>query len=443
LSYITIVNEPTSVRVDLTAHGYFAAKRMAVQASALVALRGAGQAVRCFKRELFYKLDNHPTKSYPQIKHAINQAMVGSDKRFMRLAMRLARKGADRLSGKPLVGAVVAVGDRLLGQAYQGADHKLPAAISALNQAGELAEQATLYTNIEPCSASSDWQACLKQLIAIRPKRIVIGAGQSTAIIEHLKRAGIQVEIGLLGPQCRQLNEVYFKYAETGLPFVTVKFAESLDGRIATATGDSRWISGKSALKFAHQLRRNHDAVVVGIGTILADDPRLTVRLVEGRDPLRVVVDSSLRVPMSARVLADGFAHRTIIATTQRADPARIRQVEQTGAEVLVLASAKRNGVEGVDLDELLKELGRRQIASVLVEGGAGIITSLLRRSAIDRLVVIIAPKIIGKGIEAIEDLGITRLSEAIAFSSIKIRVLGQDVVFDGRIRHAKKDQPA
>lgn len=220
---------------------------------------------------------------------------------------------------------------------------------------------------------------------------------------------------------------------QTRLPFVTVKFAQSLDGRIATMTGDSRWISGPQALRFVHKLRREHDAVLVGIGTVLMDDPQLTVRLVKGRDPLRVIVDSHLRIPLTARVLAGGAARGTLIVTGKSADKARMREIESLGGEVLRLQRSKDKS--GIDLAQLLDELGRRGIASVLVEGGRGIVTSLFKARAVDRVVAVIAPKIIGQGIEAVGDLGITKLDDAIVFSSVKTRRLGADIIFDGRIK--------
>jgi diaminohydroxyphosphoribosylaminopyrimidine deaminase/5-amino-6-(5-phosphoribosylamino)uracil reductase len=217
------------------------------------------------------------------------------------------------------------------------------------------------------------------------------------------------------------------------LPFVTVKFAQSLDGRIATSTGDSRWISGPSALRLAHKLRREHDAIMVGIGTVLADDPELTVRLVKGRDPLRVVVDSELRIPLEARVLAGGAAAGTLMAAGVTADQNRLSEIQKLGAEILRLPAAP-NG-PGIDITRLLEELRRRGVAAVLVEGGKGIITSLLAARAVDRLIVVIAPKIIGQGTDAIGDLGITRLSEAITFCSVKTRRLVEDVIFDGLLK--------
>jgi riboflavin-specific deaminase-like protein len=228
-------------------------------------------------------------------------------------------------------------------------------------------------------------------------------------------------------------DEIQFKYSSTGLPFVTAKFASTLDGRIATSTGDSQWISGPDSLKLAHQLRCRHDAIMVGIGTVITDDPRLTVRLVNGPDPLRVVIDSRLRIPLSARVIAEGAAHRTLIAAAEQADPVRVSELEKLGAEVLLFPSG--DGASGINLFEVLAALGRRRVTSVLVEGGSGIITSLLAARLVDRVVVAVAPKIIGSGVDAVGDLGITRLGNAITFSSLKVRKLGPDVVFDGRLK--------
>jgi riboflavin-specific deaminase-like protein len=216
------------------------------------------------------------------------------------------------------------------------------------------------------------------------------------------------------------------------LPFVTVKYAQTLDGRIATATGDSQWISGPDSLRLAHQLRAEHDSILVGIGTVLADDPQLTVRLVSGNDPLRVIVDSRLRTPLVARVLAGGAARHTLIATTAMADRARREEVERLGAQVVTLPT--RAGSSRLDLAALLGELEARGVQSVLVEGGSEIITSLLAERLVNRLIVAIAPKLIGSGKEAVGDLRIRRLADALCFASFSTERLGDDVIFDGRI---------
>jgi 3,4-dihydroxy 2-butanone 4-phosphate synthase/GTP cyclohydrolase II len=211
-------------------------------------------------------------------------------------------------------------------------------------------------------------------------------------------------------------------------PAVTVHYAQTIDGRIAARNGDAHWVSGESSLRLAHELRASHDAVMVGIGTVLADDPRLTVRLVEGRSPIRVVVDSTLRVPIAANVLTDRTA-RTIIATTPLASLERARAIREAGGEI-VRAHADENG--DVDLGDLLRRLRAIGIGSLLIEGGRGIITSALRDHVVDRLTVCIAPKVIGEGIAAVGDLHIDYLREALTFSSSRFVACGEDLIFYG-----------
>lgn len=355
----------------------------------------------------------------------------------MSRALKLARKAAGRPSSEPLAGAVVVSSGRIVGRGFAGSRKQNSAddasAVSiAIADAGPLARGATLYTNISPGADCRDRAACVARLIAARPRRVVIGIIDDAGVTDELKRSGVEVTTGVSEQECLEVNEIYFKYARTGLPFVTVKFAQSLDGRIATGAGNSQWISGQASLRLAHQLRREHDAIMVGIGTVLADDPKLTVRLVNGRDPLRIVVDSRLRIPLTARVLAGDAASHTLVATTELADPARIRNLEKLGARVLVVPSVAEG--TGLSLTALLASLGQARVASILVEGGGGIITSLLGARHVDRLVIAIAPKIIGRGVEAVGDLGVVTLSEALTFSSFKTRRLGPDIIFDGRL---------
>lgn len=216
-------------------------------------------------------------------------------------------------------------------------------------------------------------------------------------------------------------------------PNVTIHYAQSLDGRIATLNGDSQWVSSNASLQLAHRLRASHEAVMVGIGTVIADNPCLTVRLADGPSPARIVVDSTLRLPLGARVLSDG-ASRTIIACTACAPEERIRAVRELGASVLVAGSDTSGQV---DLTELMHSLRGLGIASVLIEGGQGLITSALRKRIVDRLVVCIAPKIIGAGIDAVGDLNISYLREAMTFRSASFVPLGQDLIFDGQLEPA------
>lgn len=218
-------------------------------------------------------------------------------------------------------------------------------------------------------------------------------------------------------------------------PAVTVSYAQTLDGRLATRTGSSRWISGPEALRFAHELRASHDAIMVGVGTVCRDDPRLTVRLVTGRDPLRVIVDSTLRTPLTAAVLAGGAATGTILAVTARAPAARCAGARALGATVLLL-SADTQG--RVDLTALLATLQERGVGSIMVEGGAALITAMLRARLVDRMAICIAPKILGAGIEAIGDLGIDNLANGLRLREPRLIPAGADFILDGQVTYSE-----
>ncbi len=242
------------------------------------------------------------------------------------------------------------------------------------------------------------------------------------------------------GPAVRRLAEAALATAaapgrspQPHRPLVTIHYAQTLDGRIATRSGNSQWVGGEASRRLAHQLRASHQAVMVGVGTVLADNPRLTVRLVPGPasgGPSRVVVDSSLRLPLDCNVLCDGAAP-TLVATTARAPADRISAVQERGAQVLVVG---QDGDGHVDLANLFERLAALGFGSLLIEGGRGIITSALRGLLADRLVVCIAPKVIGSGIEAVGDLSIESLSEALTFAHASFRPLGEDTIFDGQL---------
>jgi 5-amino-6-(5-phosphoribosylamino)uracil reductase/diaminohydroxyphosphoribosylaminopyrimidine deaminase/5-amino-6-(5-phosphoribosylamino)uracil reductase len=214
-------------------------------------------------------------------------------------------------------------------------------------------------------------------------------------------------------------------------PQVLVTYAQTLDGRLATRTGSSQWIGGPEALRLAHELRASHDAIMVGLGTVRADDPRLTVRLVPGRDPLRVIVDSGLRLPLEAAVLRDGAGSGTLVACLENADAGRRAAIEAAGAVVLALPPGPRGGVS---LPDLLAALRKRGVTTLMVEGGARLITSLLRERLVDRLVVCVAPKILGEGLSAVGDLGISALDDALGLREVRYTPCGADLIVEGRL---------
>ena len=358
------------------------------------------------------------------------------DEDYMKQALKLARKGLGKTSPNPMVGAVIVINDRIISQGYHqryGGNH---AEVNAFQNARENLNGATLYVTLEPCSYYGKTPPCVDAIIHNHIGRVIIGAldpnpqvnGRGVSI---LNQHGIETKVGVMEAECRDLNEAHFKFVTTGLPLVTLKFAQTLDGRIATATGDSRWISSDKFRRLAHQLRATHDAVMVGIDTVLADNPQLTVRLVKGRNPTRVILDSKLRIPLDAEVVKNKEVASTIIATTPHADEKKLSRLREMGIEVLVVKEDK-NGE--VDLRHLLSTLGKREISSVLVEGGAGVITSLLHQNLADKLVVAIAPKIMGKGIEAVGELNIREVSQTLKLSFRKVYKAAEDLVIEARI---------
>lgn len=357
------------------------------------------------------------------------------DEYYMRRALRLARKGEGRVSPNPLVGAVIVRDDRIIAEGYHRRCGENHAEINAIQNATEAVAGAVFYVTLEPCSHFGRTAPCVDALIACRPGRVVVGTADPNPLvsgrgIDALRRHGIATRVGVLAEACREMNEVFFKYIRTGIPFVTLKYAQTLDGRIATTTGHSRWISSPPSLKFAHRLRALHDAILVGAQTVLNDDPELTCRLVGGGNPLRVVIDSRLRTSPGARIFADQKDAPTIVATTGRAAGERRQPFEARGIEVLEVGEDRAGRV---NLQMLLAALGKREISSLLVEGGAAVVTAFLRERLADRLIAIVAPKILGAGIDAVGELDIRRMDDALRLSFRRVLRRGDDLILDAR----------
>jgi len=362
---------------------------------------------------------------------------------FMERALSLAKLALGSSSPNPAVGAVIAKDGVVIGEGYTQPPGSAHAEVVALKKAGEQSRGATMYVTLEPCCHFGRTPPCTQAIInggisevhiaTLDPNPLVSGRGKAA-----LDAAGIATRLGEHGEEASELNEAYIKFITTGLPFVTAKFAMSLDGKIATMTGDSRWISGEESREYVHRLRRAVDAIMVGVNTVLADDPRLTARdrLDQGgeiKNPVRVIADSRGRTPPTAQVLKQ--TGKIIIATTPLAPSARVKRLKEAGAEVLELPSFSPD--EGlVDLRELLRELGRREITSILVEGGGTLLGSLFDQGLVDKVVAFIAPMIIGgAGARlAVGGRGAERITKAIRLNNMKLEHFGDDAMMCGYI---------
>ncbi len=318
---------------------------------------------------------------------------------YLEMAYGLAEKGRGRTSPNPCVGAVIVKGGRIVGYGYHEEAGKPHAEIIALARAGRKAKGATIYLTLEPCVHWGRTPPCIQTLIRAGLKRAVISAVDPNPLVNRrgirtLKKAGIEVTAGLLEEKSRKLNATYIKYITKKIPYITIKAAMSLDGRIAAGNGDSRWISSRETREAVHLLRGENDAVLVGIGTLLHDDPRLTVRhpLWPGKKVTRIVLDSRLRTPSSARIFSRTERDPVILFAGLDAPRNKARELEGLGATVIRVPVTS----EGLDLGCILRELGRREIAAVFVEGGSRVLTSFIEKKLADKIVLTVSPKIIG-----------------------------------------------
>jgi diaminohydroxyphosphoribosylaminopyrimidine deaminase/5-amino-6-(5-phosphoribosylamino)uracil reductase len=353
---------------------------------------------------------------------------------YMKRALALTRKALGATSPNPAVGAVLVKEGQVIGEGFTQPPGQAHAEVVALEKAGAQARGATLYVTLEPCCFQGRTPPCTRALVeagvaqvhvaALDPNPRVNGKG-----IRELEAAGVKVLLEE-HEEAHQLYEAFAKHIKTGLPFVTAKFAASLDGKIATRTGHSQWITGEEARALVQELRRASDAIMVGVNTVVRDNPRLTVRDKDGRplarQPLRVLVDSKGRTPPNSRLL--GEPGQTLVATTATATGRGT--LETAGAQVLELPST----VQGVDLEELLKELGRRDVVSLLVEGGGALLGSMFDLGLVDKVLAFIAPVIIG-GREApspVEGYGPKTLVQALKLRNVAVERVGKDILVTG-----------
>lgn len=363
------------------------------------------------------------------------------DRYFMSRAIELARNGIGTTKTNPLVGCVIVKDGKIIGEGFHktfGSNHAEVNAIEDAKSRGENLEGFTIYVNLEPCSHHGKTPPCADRIIKEKIARVVIGncdpfkevQGRG---IEKLKTAGIEVKCGVLEEECTALNERYFTYIKNKRPFVVLKAGMTIDGKIATKTFESQWITSEESRKFSHELRGMCDAIMVGINTVLKDDPSLNVRA--GRyphSPTRIIVDSKLRISQSAKVLSKDLENMSIIATTDSYDREKFEILSKMENVRIVIVKDK-NG--RVDLRDLLEKLKEFNISSILLEGGGSLNASMLKENLVDKFYFFIAPKIIGAdGISAIGTMGIEKIDEFLNLKDVEVSKISTDILIKGRI---------
>lgn len=360
------------------------------------------------------------------------------DTMYMKKAIELAKKGTGRTSPNPLVGAVVVRNGKIVGTGYHKKSGEPHAEIIALERAGALSRGANLYVNLEPCNHRGRTPPCTEAIIKAGIKRVFIAIRDPNPLVDgkgivKLRENGVEVFEGLMEEEAFKTNEIFFKYIQTKQPFVALKTAISIDGKIATKTGESQWITGERARRHGHILRNTYDAILVGIGTVKKDNPRLTCRLPgkKGGNPIRIIVDSKLSINHDARVFDADISASTLIATTNQAPLPKLQQIQKK-AKVLLI----NKGLQ-VDLPTLLKRLGEMEIISILVEGGSRINGSFIADNLVDKYYCYIAPIIIGgdRAPGAFGGEGIPVLTSASKLMDVSINHLGEDLLLTGYLK--------
>lgn len=364
------------------------------------------------------------------------RAVTDTDLAYMKMALALARKGLGRTWPNPCVGAVVVRRGRVVGRGWHRRAGEPHAEINALAAAGSAARGGTIYVTLEPCNHQGRTPPCSHAIAAAGIRRVVYGLADPNQLAQgggaYLAERGLEVVAGVLAEQCRRLNRPFIKRVTTGRPWVLLKAALSLDGRIATASGRSRWITGEQSRRLVHRLRCQCDAIMVGSGTVLADDPSLTARLPgrRGRDPLRIILDTHLRTPPAAKVVEHDSAAATWIFCGPEASKERVSRLARAGVEIHRVGL----GPDGsLALAEVLDQLGRAGITSLLVEGGGRVHGAFLRQDLADEVALFIAPMLIGgDGIPVVGELGLAELAQAPRLHEVRRRRCGDDLLVRG-----------
>lgn len=365
-------------------------------------------------------------------KHTFDESR---DEFFLAKCLALARRGAGKVSPNPMVGCVIVHNGEIIGRGWHKRYGEAHAEVNAIRSVKDpsLLPNSTLYVNLEPCSHFGKTPPCADLIIEKKIPRVVVGcvdanrkvAGKG---IKKLKEAGIMVRVGVLREESEQLNEAFLKAHRRHLPFVALKLAQSLDGRIATKTKDSKWITSETARAYAHRLRNEYDAVMVGSRTALADNPDLTVRLVEGRNPKRILLDRQLRVPLQANIFSKDAPTLVFTSRINKRHP-KVKALENIGVKVFFVGEKS----ESLNLFDVMRLLHEEQILSVMVEGGAQLFASLIKAGLCDKLHAFIAPKLIGSdGLASIGELSLKKVADSIDLKNTSIKVLSDCLIVEG-----------
>ena len=368
------------------------------------------------------------------------------EEKYMRRAIELAKKGSGHVTPNPLVGAVIVRDGEIIGEGYHecyGQLHAERNAIANAKKRGNSLEGSTIYVTLEPCCHYGKTPPCTEAIIEEKIARVVVGSDDPNPLVsgkgfQMLREKGIEVIPHFLKEECDAMNHVFFHYIRTGTPYVAMKYAMTMDGKIACYTGDSKWVTGEESRAHVQTLRNHYKGIMAGIGTVLADDPMLNCRIEGGRDPIRIITDSHLRIPMDSQLVRTAGQQPLIVACLPDADEEKAAQLQEKGVEVLRIpgvttADITEEQKEVISLPVLMKELGARKIDGILLEGGGQLNESALQAGIVDRIYCYIAPKIFG-GAQAktpVEGQGLTRAADAWQFNRIGMQEFGQDILLE------------
>lgn len=361
-----------------------------------------------------------------------------TDNEYMQIALSLAAKGYGFVSPNPMVGAVIVKNGRMIGTGYHERYGEPHAERNAIASCSESPKGATLYVTLEPCCHHGKQPPCVDAILEAGISRVVIGSYDPNPLVSQkgiriLKEHGVTVTENVLKKECDQLNQAFFHYIQTGRPYVTMKYAMTMDGKIAAYTGLSKWITSEIARNHVHKQRHGNLGIMVGVSTVIADDPKLTCRIPNGRNPVRIICDTTLRTPLTSRIVQSSKQIPTILATCLD-DSTKWKDYENAGCKIMLIH--KKNG--HVDLDELMDKLGQEHIDSILLEGGASLNWSALEQGIVHKVQAYIAPKLFGgkTAKSPIEGSGFPSPSEAVLLKNSKVTLLGEDFLIESEVEH-------